>query len=188
MNKRSKHLALVLILIVMFGITAGGVYSYWAGAVADPADITDGHEVTIGSGKDVTTKLEVTKEIETQGKRLVPVGKAALSTGGTEQNVESFEATYTVYWKESEGDDVISSDDNITGQLSVTATPSISEAEAYNDLVSVSVQPATTQITADGNAVEVTVKVTLEEPADKTAYDAIINRGISVDLTFAVEQ
>lgn len=188
MKKRNKALTLILLLVVMIGVTVGGIYSYWAGTIANPSHAVQAQEVTIGQGKDVNTELDVSQALASSGKKLVPAGKAALSAGGESANVESFDATYTVYWKEAAGDDVISADDNIEGNLAVTATPKINGAETYNNLVNVSISPENTQITADGAAVTITVKVTLSEPADKAAYDAIINQGISVSLNFAVTQ
>lgn len=186
-NKKRKSY-LIPLLVLLIGISLGGIYSYWVGQVGNPNNYTDQETVVIGAGQSIETELDVTKELANAGKKLVPEGKASVSVGGTEQNVESFEATYTVKWEESGTADVIDSSDAITGTLNVAATSEIEGANEQSGLVNVTVEPTSQEITADGNEVTVRVRVTLTEPANKAAYDAIVGKNIKVNLTFSVEQ
>ncbi|MDO5037611.1 MAG: hypothetical protein Q4E37_04835 [Tissierellia bacterium] len=185
-KNRNKGFALVLLLLLV-AVSIGGIYGYWAGEIADPEDVNRSQEITIGEGQSVETELEVTEDLVSEGMKLVPIGKAALSVGGEAANVEAYKGTFTVYWKETEDTDIISSEDQVTRTLSVRGTPSITGATAYNDLVNVTIKPQSTDITADGDPVTVEAIVTLEEPADKAAYDAIVNNPITVGLSFSVQ-
>lgn len=185
-NKHNKK-PLIVMLVLMLGLIVGGVYTYWAGDVGNPEPYEDNQEVLIGQGESVQTELNVTKALASEGKKLVPAGKAIVSAGGEAENVESFDVTYTVYWQESGDMDIIDADDLIECTLTVQATPSIQNAQEHSGLVNVAVDPSTAQITADGDAVEVQVRVTLTEPADKATYDSIAGQTINVQLTFTVE-
>lgn len=187
-RKRRGAWPIVLLLVALIGVVCGNMYAYWAGNVANPQNHADTQEITIGKGKDVTTELEVGKQLLAQGKKLVPAGKVAVSTGGAAANVESFTAKYTVYWKETGADNAITAADLVQGNLNVTETHTIEGAEQHKGLVNVTVTPTSQRITADGTAVEVTVTVKLTEPADKTTYDAISGGTIRVNLTFSVAQ
>ncbi|MDO5044641.1 MAG: hypothetical protein Q4E22_05035 [Coriobacteriia bacterium] len=186
-NNNKKWLIVVLSFLIV-AISIGGIYGYWAGTIKNPSEVAKAQEVTIGSAQEVETTLDVTEALAAQGKKLVPAGKTSVSVGQDAENVESFDVTYTVNWKEIENQDIISQDDLVKGTLTVTAAPEIVGATNYNDLVNVVVNPESTEIQADGDAVEVTLKVTLSEPANKVAYDAIVGKTINVKLTFAVTQ
>ncbi|MDE1536261.1 MULTISPECIES: hypothetical protein [Actinotignum] len=188
MESRKKRWLIPVLLACIFGLLTGGAYTYWAGTVSNPAAHNDSETVVIGQGQNVTTELDVTKALASQGKKLVPAGKTGVSIGGTSENVESFDVTYTVKWQEPDSADVIDASDNVTGTLAVTETHEIEGAAEHNGLVGVEVTPTSTQIKADGESVTVTVKVTLAEPATKAAYDAIVGQNIKVNLTFAVTQ
>lgn len=184
-NKKRKYL-LFLLLLVIIPVIVGGAYAYWAGNVSDPAQVTKNPTVNIGKANDVTTTLNVSDP--TNGtKALVPAGKSNFSVGGADANTESFEQTVNVTWVDSSK--TVSSNDHVNGNLTITATPKISGAESYNSLVNVKVEPASSTIKLNGTkAIPVKVTVTLNEPSDKIAYDAIINKQITVDLTFKVTQ
>lgn len=177
-NKGLRALLLALLLIV----SIGGIYAYWAGEVSNPSDDTENLNVTIGQGQNVQTTLDVTSALANEGKKLVPAGKTAVSVGGKEANVESLKATYTVKWTE-DTTNIITEQDKIEGTLKVDA-----KSNDSTGLVQVQVDPASATITADGQAVEVTVTVTMNEPADKAQYDQIAGQNITVDLTFSVAQ
>ncbi|WP_195853226.1 hypothetical protein [Aerococcus sanguinicola] len=186
-NKKKKSL-LWLLLFLLLGVTIGGVYTYWVGNVGGPNDQSQQETVVIGEGESIATQLDVSKTLANEGKKLVPQGKANVSVGGTEQNVESFQVTYTVKWQESGDKNIIDADDAINRTLSVTGTGEIEGAQAANnELVNLSIDPSTAEITADGEAVEVRVTVTLTEPRDKAQYYDIVGKNILVNLNFSVE-
>ena len=185
-EKREKKYYPVLLLTLLFAISISSIYAFWAGIVNSPEDASESQEITIGSGQDVNTQIDVSGTLASEGKMLVPSGKAALSVGGVDKNVESFEVSYQVYWKELDTE-IIASDDNVKGNLEVTAVPTIIGAENYSDLVHATVEPASAEIVADGEMVEVKLVVTLDEPATKEIYDAIVGKQINMDLSFSVK-
>lgn len=187
-EKTDRRLTIIALLLLLFAISIGGIYGYWAGTIADPAAKAKTEELTIGEGKDVNTVLDVTGALAANGKKLVPTDKAVVSKGGTAENVEFFETTYKVFWKEDGTEDIIKPADLVNGTLSITGEGVITGAEAHNNLVKVEVNPASAQITADGAGVDVIVRVTLTEPENKAVYDAIINKKIAVNLNFSVAQ
>lgn len=185
-NKKIRYFILFLLCIV--SIVTGSLYAYWAGTINNPSAVNkDSAVVTIGQGKDVTTTL-VVSEPGVETKKLVPAGKTNFSAGGSAQNVESVEKTITVKWVDSEN--VVTSADNVVGNLSVVATTEIQGASNSNwGLAKVVVNPSFTSIKLnDSGAVTVTIKVTLDEPASKAVYDDIINKPILVHLKFSVSQ
>lgn len=187
MNKKKKRL-LWAGLLLLFLVVTGGLYAYWAGTVGNPNEANENPEITIGQGQDVNTELNVTKALKTAGKKLVPEGKVPLSVGGSQDNVDAFEATYTVRWAESGEDATISAKDLIEGNLVVSETHEIEGASNYADLVQVEITPSQQKMTAAGDPVTVTVKVTLKEPENKAAYDAIVGQTIKVNLNFTLAQ
>lgn len=186
-EKENKKIVLLALLLLLFSISMGGIYGYWVGNVDNPTkkDVNEGTELTIGEANHVTTTLEVSGALQSQGKKLVPANKALLSVGGAEKNVEFYETTYDVAWKDTSN--TVAPGDQITRKLKVTKAEGKIGGTA-NSLLNVEVTPTTTDITANGDVVKVKVKVTLTEPNNKAEYDAVINKPITVDLTFAVEE
>lgn len=187
-EKTDKRLTIIAILLLLFAISIGSIYGYWAGTIANPNEKQEiANEMTIGQGEDVTTVLDVQKTLAAEGKKLVPKDKAALSKGGTAENVEELTTTYKVFWKEEDkANKVIKAEDLVNGTLNINAVGKIDGK--VNDLLVVEVTPNTTDITAEGEGKDVTVKVTLKEPENKAQYDEIINKPITVDLSFSVNQ
>ncbi|KHD43825.1 hypothetical protein ACVRZD_07550 [Streptococcus hongkongensis] len=182
-SKKRKYL-LFLLLLALIPAFVGGAYAYWAGNISDPVQVTKNPTVNIGKANDVTTTLNVSDS--TNGtKTLVPAGKSNFSVGGADANTELFEQTINVTWVDSSK--TVSASDQVNGNLAITATPKISGADSYNSLVNVKVEPTSATIKLNNTtAIPVKVTVTLNEPSDKVAYDAIINKQIIVDLTFKV--
>lgn len=120
-NKQRRRglipLIAILALLLIAGI-AGGSYAYWAGSVAGASKNTANDEninITIGTGKEIQSKISLSQTNNGGGKVLVPAGQTAHSTG--ENNVESITYTYTVTWDELV--DGASADGN-TGTLAVS--------------------------------------------------------------------
>lgn len=194
MKRKQKNLSLLLLLLLMIGVTAGSVFSYWVGQVKAPAAKDESTELTIGAGLDATTELTINATPGT--KKLVPAGKAELSKGGAAQNTEKFSTTYNVSWIETGEKDVIDSADNVTGTLKLTNKKVLladadsndyrEASQAVKNLLKIKFDPAAPQIVADGEAVKVTVEVTMDEP-NKASYEQIANKKIKLELNFAVE-
>lgn len=184
-ERNRKSLAVFLMLILGFAI--GGVYAYWAGEVNAPEAHEDPTNITIGAGKDVKTVLDVTGDLNADGKTLVPENRTGSSVGGESSNVESLEKTFTVKWKEKDSD-IISGSDEIKRTLKVTSSAKIVGAnDSNNELVNVEIDSSSQEITTDGDDVTVNVKVTLTEPATKAVYEDIAGKPIEVTLTFKAE-
>lgn len=189
-EKKNKKRAIYILIFALciFSVVSGGLYAYWAGNVSNPAaKVKDVEIVNVGAGKDVTTTL-VVSDPQKDTKKLVPTNKAAFSVGGTSDNVETVTKSITVKWTDSEN--IVSKNDNVTGTLTVTATPEIQGAQSANwNLVNVVATPSSTAIKLnDDNTVTVNVTVTLREPSTKAVYDDIINKPILVHLNFSVAQ
>lgn len=186
MQKRRKFL-LLLLLFAFVGVISGGIYSYWAGTIANPANVEDTQSIVIGEGKDVTTEINVTKALQTAGKKLVPAGKVAFSKGA--DNVDKFEYSFKVKWKDATN--TVKPADNVTGTLTVKEAVTLTGKGGTDRkaLVNVTLTPSTGSIKLNDTAdFDVKVEVTLTEPANKSEYDDIINQNISLKLTFSVAQ
>lgn len=183
-DKKKKYLIFFLLLAIIPMIT-GGAYAYWAGNISNPVTpTTKKPQITIGKANDVTTTLTVS-DPTSEVKKLVPAGKVEFSEGGSANNTDTFSQSFNVNWKDETK--TVKSDDNVSGNLNVTATPHIANGESYSNLVKVTINstPKTIKLN-DSNPTVVTVTVTLTEPQTKEAYDAIVNQIITVDLNFTV--
>ncbi|ESV55599.1 hypothetical protein SAG0136_10460 [Streptococcus agalactiae LMG 14747] len=188
-NRKKRKLVYWFLFGFLFvSIVSGGLYAYWAGNISNPAELTkDPNVITIGQANNVETTLTVS-DPATDTKKLVPAGKTKFSVGGSADNVETITKTMTVAWQDNSN--TVTSADNVTGTLSVTATPEIEGAqESNNSLINVTVTPESTPIQLNGTSqVEVSVTVTMTEPASKAVYDDIINKPILLHLAFNVTQ
>ena len=179
MKKRQKFI-LVAILMLLVSASIGGAYAYWAGTVNAPTPEDETIAINIGEGKEVATVLNVSGDNGAQNKVLVPAGQIDNSVEVPEGStlVEEVTVVYTATWTGVTG---------ATGTLNVAmGSVTIDGSETtHADLVNVTITSENTAITG-GTDVTVTVKVTLTEPANKTIYDAIKGKAISIPLTFKV--
>ena len=183
-NKKRLVLLLALLLVLLAG-AAGGGYAYWAGTVNAPNNEEKSIEVTIGKAKSVSTQLTI-NDVE-ENKKLVPAGKIDVSEGEEAENVDEITFTFNVKWEETETDHRA---DGTTGELTVSVEKAFqnSAAEGYLDLVVVTPNITTSDINLNASEdIVVTVTVKLTEPANKDAYEAIINEIIDLTITFSVE-
>lgn len=148
-KKKRRGFILLLILTLLFSMTVGGLYSYWVGNVANPANqIKNSRELTIGSGKDVNTQIDISGELEANSKKLVPVGKAVVSSGN--DNVEEYTTTYEVYWKETVvGTKALKPQDLVNGTLKITSEALINDQADSDNLVNVEINPNNENIIAE---------------------------------------
>ena len=195
--KKTRKLLLVALLMFVFAAATGGAYAYWAGTVNYPASATDKSiSITVGEATGgVTTQLDI-NTLAPDAKKLVPSGQAANSTGGSSQNVEYKDYTYEVKWQTVSG----GSAEGAAAKLTMTATDfkindnttlgtayvkvQYHDGTGYVDIPS---GGAKFDITADNTtAVNVQIRVTLIEPANATDYAAVINKSISIKVSFSV--
>lgn len=153
-----KKLLAALIALVVIGGSAGA-FAYWDNLEQVKVDET----ITIGAGVALTVS-----DIVASTDTLIPSG-AIVKTG----DVTSIVYTYDVAL-----DTALASDLN----LSVTVTNIEVGGVAYagDDINIVVSAPATINSTT----VQVTVTITLDDPADQSAYDAIVDGVVTFDLTF----
>lgn len=164
---------LVTLIIALSGIT----FAYWANNVKDAEIEVDGL-VEIGTGKEVVTHVNVTAQ---SGKTLVPVGRVDDSN---EEAVEVVHLTYTVTWTEDRN-----AADGTLGSLAAEISNIAigGNNELGNKYANVEVITATPQgIALNGEAVTVTVKVTLNEPVSRADYLLVAGKDITFDIKFAV--
>ncbi len=153
----------LLVAIIAFALIGGSVsaFAYW-----DDLSQTESETITLGQG--VTLSVSATATAPA-GKVLVPTGVVTKTN-----DVTSIVLTYDV-----ELDTSLSSD--LT--LDVSASDiQIGGSTTYASLANVVVSPTSTGV--NSTAVEVTVTVTLTEPATQAEYDAIKNQPITFNLNF----
>ncbi len=193
--KKTRKLLLVALLMFVFAAATGGAYAYWAGTVNYPASATDKSiSITVGEATgSVSTQLVVSDP--TSALKLVPTGQVGNSVGGDTDNVDKKDYDYDVNWKTVSG----GSAEGAAAKLTMTATDfkindnttlgtayvkvQYHDGTGYVDIPS---GGAKFDITADGAAVTVKIRVTLIEPANATDYAAVINQSIAVKVNFAV--
>ncbi len=177
--KTRKKLMFLAILIFLLSASVSSAYAYWAGTVNAPAEESDTISINIGEGGTVTTEIVVNGDGGAAGQVLVPTGQTDNSVDPESGSLtEKVTVVYTVGWTGVTG---------ATGTLNVAmGSVTIDGSETtHADLVNVTITSENTAITG-GTDVTVTVKVTLTEPANKTIYDAIKGKAISIPLTFKV--
>lgn len=186
MKKRNIIMLTIALALIAISATLGGVYAYWVGNVAAPTDQAKTVTINVGEANDITTTL-VVNDPAAQTDVLVPAGKAAVSKNTAGTPVETKDFVYTVKWNE-DTTNLVDESDNITKTLTVTkGDVKIDGATTYASLVNVNIVLSSSTITLDAaGEITVTVTITLTEPANKTEYEAIINKPITVDLTFSV--
>jgi len=156
---KKRLLAVLLVAIVFVG--SGFAFSYW-----DNLTVSQSETITLGEGTSLTVSAQATVPA---GKYLVPSGTVMKA-----DDLDSIALTYNVVL-----------DQTLATALDLSVTSSnvlIGGSSTYASLVNISITPQPT--TVNDSNVLVTVTVTLSEPADQTAYDAIVNQAITFDLTF----
>ena len=168
---------LIGVLVTLILIVSGLTFAYWTNSVKN-AEEKDDQIVNIGTGKEVTTFVNVATS---SGKTLVPEGR--VDDCNEKDATEKVVLTYTVTWT-AEGDQA----NGVLGKLSVViSNVAIDERTDLANFVTATVASGNnSDITLNGEAVTVTIEVTLKEPENKDDYDAIAGKDITFDVTFSV--
>lgn len=169
---------LIGVLVTLIVIVSGLSFAYWANNVANAENKTDG-TVEIGTGKDVTTRVEVGAE---SGQNLVPEGRADDSNEG--DAVELVVLEYKVYWKE-DGDQANGILGKLTAAIDNIAIGGDEDLGRYA-VVNI-VEGNDADIYLNGEEVIVKVEVTLLEPETRADYLAVAGKTITFDISFSVE-
>lgn len=154
-----KRLLAGLLVVLLLGTSAIG-FAYW-----DNLSSSQSGTITLGEGDTITVS-----ESSAGSGTLIP---SSITATGSE--VTSIEFVYSVAVNQQAVD---------AGNTTLTVTESnvlIGGSSTYASLVNFSVTGVSTLSTS---AISVTVTVTLTEPSDVTAYNAIINQDITFDLGF----
>lgn len=178
--KTKNNLLKIFLIVLLLVVSMGGIYAYWVGQV-DGAKNDAAPTINIGKGVDVKTKLLV--DAKSPVGNLVPAGKTDKSVGS--DNAETLTIPVEIKWVEDGDQDIITADDNILGNLNVTA-----KVDApYRELLDVTLNPASPmEIVADGNAVNVDVTVKFKrEPANEEEYTAVAGNKLPINIEASVE-
>ena len=158
-----RKIGVLVLFLVLIGGSAGA-FAWW-----DSLETTE-NDVTIGVGEGVTISVDL--DTPTDG-NLVPDG-VIMKT----EDITSSAITFNVTLDRADLEEEL----NLQAEVN---NIEIGGSDTYAELVNASVDnPGTIQ----NDSVVVTVTVTLDEPADQTAYDEIKNSDITFDVTFTASQ
>lgn len=155
----------LLVAIIALFVVSGSVsaFAYW-----DNLTQTESQSITLGEGVSLVVGVNAAPP---SGKVLIP------TTATVREPLSQVQSVVTVY--------DVNLDTSLSSPLAFTVAASniqIGGSTTHAGLVTVDIVKAANEVNA--TAVEVTVTVTIAEPADQTAYDAIKNQPITFDLTF----
>lgn len=157
-----KILALLLVVLVFSGSALA--FAWW-----DNLETSE-NDITVGVGEGVT--ISVNLDEQTSG-TLVPEG-VVMKTGDIDEVI----IDYTVSLSRS---DLVNPLDLIVTVDNLQVGGEI----AHTGLINVDV---TNPGTIHNASVEVTITITLDEPGDEAAYNAVANEDITFDITFEAQQ
>lgn len=180
MKKQRKLVVGFLLLLAL--VVSGFTYAYWAGTIS-VNNVENKQTITIGEANSVSTTLSVNDP--SANKKLVPTGRVEQSVGGTEKNTDSVVFTFdNITWVQPAG--------NQLGTTTGTLTVSIADfqiggvAEGNYERVNIVINTASQQIILGETIQTITVTVTMVDPKDKDAYEAIIDKAITFTVNFVV--
>lgn len=163
---KNKLLALLILFVVIGG--SASAFAYWDSLTVDQT----GNSVTLGNGVTLTISSSTADSVL----ELVPAS-AIVKPGDT----TSIVFTYNVKLDEA-----------VTTALNLTTTVSNIQVGAVDNATLANVVVATTggAVTVNGSDVQVTVTLTLNDPADEAAYTALQAAGptITFDVNFTAAQ
>jgi hypothetical protein len=173
---KSKGFIIVLLSVLVI-VISGFTFAYWANSVKDSEKEVDGN-VEVGTGQEVITQVNVTSQ---SGKTLVPIGRAEDSNEA--DAVEVVHLTYTVTWTEerSAAEGTIGILNTEIENIAIDGNNDLGTTYASVEIISSKVS----NIMLDGEAVTVTVKVTLNEP-NREDYLLVAGKNITFDIKFGV--
>ena len=162
-NRMKKFSVITFILTLLI---SGGIFAYWADSVlGNQKEATTA--IIIGSGEASTTTISLQEVSKTQGK-LVPSGFKKDNTE-TEEVLIKFQVF------------LLADQANANG---AQANLVVTILETGNSLIVAEILSHEPNIEAGGTSVEVTVKVTLDEPSNKDEYDKVANKNFEIKVQF----
>jgi len=167
MKRKNLKFVTLLSLLLSFVIT-GGIFAYWASSVSGATGATD-IPISIGVGDEVETEVDWSEVSRTQGV-LVPVGYEKSGS------VSKIVLVYSVQLVEIETEDVALGD-------VVDFTVTVNRGDLH-DLINVEVLAYSPVITIGGEEIEVTIEVTIDEPANREEYLEVAEEDFSFTLIF----
>jgi hypothetical protein len=155
----NKKLSILLIALVLMISVTGLTFAYWD-------KLSDSDDIDIALGESIVLSLEAGSNTA-DGKTLVPAG-AMMGTNDTDNVVFN----YTVNLSKTPAE---------AANLHVAVVPGsvkIGGSDVYASLVNIAINaPSTISTHAD-----FTVTVTLTEPEDQTAYDAVAGKNVTFEI------
>lgn len=163
---KRKNLNKVSLILLLFSFLLTGVmFAYWANSVSgDQTELAN--TITIGAGEELTTTINAQEVFKTTGK-LVPVGYES------EGSVSEIQIKYNILLSPNEA-----------GASGVVANLQVTYESLDSPLLIVNITTTSEEIVADGEAVIVTVKITLQEPQNVEEYNSVANLNFNISLTF----
>ena len=166
---RSKNLVVALLVVLALAVS-GFTYAFWASGIAADTDSKTG-TITVGSGAQVAATVNVTDQA---GGTLVPNGFAN-GTTTFDQIVLTFAVDLDSAGLDASG---------LISTLTVTKGTVLNAAlEDVTSLITVVIAyPDGQALSSDGDSIDVTVTITLPEPANVSDYNKV--RGQNIVITF----
>jgi len=161
-----KKLMVVLVALLALGGTVTA-YSWW-----DNLEEQKSETLVVGEGIDLVVSDSV---VTPAGKVLVP-SEAVLKAN----DITEIVLTYNVNLDKAANQAL---DLNV-----VESNVLVGGVNTYSSLVEFVISTDVTATTVNADVVVVTVTISLGNPVDQTAYNAIINQDITFDLTFTATQ
>lgn len=175
-----KKLGFILVIFA-FLLSIGTAFAYWAGTLKS-ATKTDNNNIDIGYAEEVTTEIDLTKIMQTEGS-LVPEDRTDVSGPNA---VEQIDLEFNVRWLDTENQ---TQGGTFTGALLVV----VDNIKVNNDIDPISAllnfgitYTPTHTITLNGDPVKVIIEITLTEPGSIAEYNAIKEANITFDVVFTV--
>lgn len=164
-NKRNSKKLAVILLAVLALVGSTGAFAFWD-------QLTAGSDEIVYIGEGVTLTLSDSLSSEAPDARLIPAN-AVLKPG----DIKSVTFTYDVALDQEAVTDLLFE----VEVLNVL----INGSSQYADLANFEINHAEF---INSDVVQVTITLTLTEPADFEAYTAIANQDITFDVLFSSEQ
>lgn len=177
-----KQKKLVLSLLVMLAfLVSGFTYAFWASGVTGNTVNNVAQTVQVGTGEAVTTTVAlgtISGQLGT-GVQLVPNGMA----GTDPLKADTLTLSIPVTWTEDANDEANAA--GTTGTLSVAIISVLDGANNVSSHFTITL-PADHVGIALGTTVNVSITITLNEPATQALYAAIANKNVSFIFSFTV--
>lgn len=171
--KYTKHLS-AAILVTLSLLLTSFTWAYWTSGALTPNPVDADHTVNVGVGTDVTTEIEAV--VIKNNLKLVPEGRVQ------NENTEtaSIELEFNVTWKSDK-----TAANGTPGTLKIAHEQGKSDLDI--DAFNISYDSEVEIVADSKDFTTVIVTVTLNEPKNKAAYDALKDQVLELAFTFNVE-